>query len=262
MTYGNAVTMDLAQQVLDLIQRASTRNPIDPIDRWDVTGPTERKVRNQDENKVDEPVEEKKHEDGDDLVVIRKLGVRGFSKELSTKLVNLIRDTKSIMAGSFVVECVTDDYRANDIDIFCSDDGERKIWRDCFPSMKRVKSRYLRANGIVAVYKSKEGINLVFCDNVAQTIDAFDFDLCQASFDGYRFSRHEKVAQKVINILQPLDEYRLYRIEKYRTRGFTFSNLAERLVKFLKGIKGNKHSFKLSTRVFESIVAALDGHIS
>lgn len=148
-------------------------------------------------------------------------------------LVDKIVETKAVVAGSFVIDCILDTTYANDIDIFINEQY-RSAWTEYLPGITPC-DHYKEALNYLAIHSVyRQGfLNLVFYyPRGRNPVDCFDLDVCKASFDGLDFENIDNLKNKTIKILQPIAGYgdnlagkTIARILKYHQRGFKFTNL-------------------------------------
>lgn len=192
-----------------------------------------------------------------------------FTKPNAERLIRLLQETKSIIAGGFVMNCILGTHQAVDIDIFCEEAQEAE-WLKNYPSLKRVDQRQFyeyeqNMSGITAVYRSPEQLNLIVCKALVGKLDDFDLDLCKASYDGYSFANHQNVGLKNMTILKPFTgdlkdvDARISRVTKYRLRGYTFTNLRQRLTEYLKAQVQKRQTVALSHNAVWNLISVLEG---
>lgn len=151
-----------------------------------------------------------------------------------SSLLGLVRTTKSLIAGSFIIDCVLGTNHAGDIDIFVPLESQT-VWMSVLHEIAEEKVYYDKHS----MYGDLPGItrhirfaalNVMFCEDPSKVIQEFDLDLCQASYDGVQFLRCEQVSSKRMQILRPfpvygkdmkgMNNWRIDRIIKYHQRGF------------------------------------------
>lgn len=192
-----------------------------------------------------------------------------FTKPNAEQLVKMLQETKSIIAGGFVMNCILGTHQANDIDIFC-EEAQEVEWLKNYPTLKRVDPCQFyeyeqNLSGITAVYRSPEQLNLIVCKTLVGTLDGFDLDLCKASYDGYSFTNHQDVGSKKMTIIKPFEgtpkdvDTRMGRLTKYRLRGYTFTNLRQRLADYLTVMVERRATVTLSRTVVWNLISALEG---
>lgn len=144
------------------------------------------------------------------------------------QLLQLVRETKSVIAGSFILDCLLGTTFAGDIDVF-TPYSTADVW-DRYLNLRRFTPGrpYGDTHFICHTYRIAQ-LNLIFCSDVNKCIESFDLSLCKASYNGYHFANHEQVASRHMRIEYPFQDEsmmqrRLLRILKYHERGFTITN--------------------------------------
>lgn len=155
----------------------------------------------------------------------------------------------SLLSGSFLMQSISQDffgYNSNyDVDIFCTQSefeknvvklhsgGYRKMERPQlkwipFPNQISAPTHY--CSFVKSVYDfvlygdCGPIIQLIVCEkHPIETIRDFDFDLLENTFDGQHLEikNYNGIQNKTITIQ---NKCKANRIEKYKTRGFTFTN--------------------------------------
>lgn len=143
-------------------------------------------------------------------------------------LLQLVRETKSVIAGSFILDCILGTTFAADVDVFAHH-STQETWFRCIRLGRESKGGYGDLSHITAIFRNCS-LNVIFCNDVSACIASFDLSLCRASYNGYQFENHQQVSTRHMRIEQPFTdnaattERRLYRILKYHERGFIITN--------------------------------------
>lgn len=163
-------------------------------------------------------------------------------------LILLLLNKDALLSGSLLYKLLTNDHSFvnGDIDIFCTLDQANNIikkiskhgWKfhdRYYNGAKRLENEnmfgspthYLSSiKDIKDFVKNDRVIQLIICDDPKSSIDSFDFNIMKNYFDGndLEVNNYQDMINKVITIQSKV---KLYRIEKYRNRGFIFPQLKE-----------------------------------
>lgn len=171
-------------------------------------------------------------------------------------LISSVLDKDALLSGSFLLQSISQEFFSDkrrsdvvgtvwdnfDIDIFCTaskfEEISCKLFKNGYIQIERqwkwvpfetkVPTHY--CSHVFSVHDFTKGdgsgpiVQLIVCENhPIETIRDFDFDLLENTFDGenLEIKNYDGIQNKTITIQ---NKVKYNRIEKYKIRGFTFTN--------------------------------------